>query len=302
MTTRVRQPLRVALLGCGVVGSPGGAAAARARRTTSPPGSAPRSSSSGSRSRRVPRARPGRRPATWSPPTPRRSSRARRRRRRRGASAGSSRPGPLLLSAMERRSVVTANKALLAEDGATLHAAADEARRRPLLRGRGRRCDPAAAAAARVARRRQRQPGRWASSTAPPTSSSPRWTRPAPSFAEALAEAQALGYAEADPTADVEGFDAAAKAAILAGLAFHTRVTIDDVHREGISGVTAADVAAARAMGCVVKLLAIGERTRGRPRRHRPGAPGDDAAQPPAGRRCARPTTRCSSRRRPPVS
>jgi homoserine dehydrogenase len=80
-------------------------------------------------------------------------------------------------------------------------------------------------------------------------------------FAEAVAQAQALGYAEEDPTADVEGFDAAAKAAILASLAFHTRVSADDVHREGITGVTAADVASARAMGAVVKLLAICERT-----------------------------------------
>ena len=76
-------------------------------------------------------------------------------------------------------------------------------------------------------------------------------------FAEALEEAQALGYAEADPTADVEGFDAAAKAAILASLAFHTRVTAADVHREGIAEVTAGDVASAAEMGCVVKLLAI---------------------------------------------
>jgi len=79
-------------------------------------------------------------------------------------------------------------------------------------------------------------------------------------FADALEEAQALGYAEADPTADVEGFDAAAKAAILAQLAFHTPVTAADVHREGITEVTAADVASAAAMGCVVKLLAICER------------------------------------------
>ena len=78
-------------------------------------------------------------------------------------------------------------------------------------------------------------------------------------FSEALEEAQDLGYAEADPTADVEGFDAAAKAAILASLAFHSRVTASDVHREGISEVTAADVASARDMGSVVKLLAICE-------------------------------------------
>jgi homoserine dehydrogenase len=76
-------------------------------------------------------------------------------------------------------------------------------------------------------------------------------------FAEALAEAQQLGYAEADPTADVEGFDAAAKAAILASLAFHTRVTGADVYREGITAITPADIASAHAIGCVVKLLAI---------------------------------------------
>lgn len=78
-------------------------------------------------------------------------------------------------------------------------------------------------------------------------------------YAEVLAEAQALGYAEADPTADVGGFDAAAKAAILASLAFHSRVTMDDVHVEGITSVTAADVRAARDMGFVIKLLAVAE-------------------------------------------
>jgi homoserine dehydrogenase len=79
-------------------------------------------------------------------------------------------------------------------------------------------------------------------------------------FTEALEEAQALGYAEADPTADVDAFDAAAKAAILAGLAFHTRVTAADVYRVGIADVTAGDVATARDMNGVVKLLAIAER------------------------------------------
>ena len=82
-------------------------------------------------------------------------------------------------------------------------------------------------------------------------------------FAESLEEAQALGYAEADPTADVEGFDAAAKAAILASLAFHTPVTAADVHREGITEVTATDILSARALGRVVKLLAICERCTG---------------------------------------
>lgn len=75
-------------------------------------------------------------------------------------------------------------------------------------------------------------------------------------FATVLAEAQALGYAEADPTADVGGYDAAAKASILASLAFHSRVRLSDVDFEGIEGVTSADIDAAREMGCVIKLLA----------------------------------------------
>jgi homoserine dehydrogenase len=80
-------------------------------------------------------------------------------------------------------------------------------------------------------------------------------------FADVLKEAQALGYAEADPTADIEGFDAAAKAAILSGLAFHTRVTVDDVYREGISKITLEDVNIAKSMDHVIKLLAIAELT-----------------------------------------
>ena len=83
------------------------------------------------------------------------------------------------------------------------------------------------------------------------------------SYDVALKQAHDLGYAEADPTADVEGFDAAAKAAILASLAFHQRVSLGDVYREGISGVTAADVASARDNGQVIKLLAIAERADG---------------------------------------
>ena len=79
-------------------------------------------------------------------------------------------------------------------------------------------------------------------------------------YASALADASALGYAEADPTADVEGYDAAAKAAILASIAFHTPVTADDVFREGITKVSPADFAAARGLGCTIKLLAICER------------------------------------------
>lgn len=79
-------------------------------------------------------------------------------------------------------------------------------------------------------------------------------------FDEALAEATRLGYAEADPTADIEGFDAAQKAAILASLAFHTTVPLDAVHREGMSNITRDQVHAARKAGYVVKLLAICER------------------------------------------
>ena len=80
-------------------------------------------------------------------------------------------------------------------------------------------------------------------------------------FSEALKEAQDLGFAESDPTADVEGFDAAAKAAILSGLAFHTRVTVGDVYREGISEITLEDVKIAKSMSHVIKLLAIAELT-----------------------------------------
>ena len=79
-------------------------------------------------------------------------------------------------------------------------------------------------------------------------------------FQDALAEATALGYAEADPTADIEGFDAASKAAILASLAFHSEVAVEKVHREGITTVTAAQIDAARQAGYAVKLLAICER------------------------------------------
>jgi homoserine dehydrogenase len=79
------------------------------------------------------------------------------------------------------------------------------------------------------------------------------------SFADALAEAQRLGFAEADPTADVEGFDAAAKAAIIASIAFGARVVASDVYREGITEITADDIASARDLGYVVKLLAIAE-------------------------------------------
>jgi homoserine dehydrogenase len=88
-----------------------------------------------------------------------------------------------------------------------------------------------------------------------------RMSESSTSYHDALAEAQSLGYAERDPTADVEGFDAAAKAAILANVAFGARVVAGDVYREGISAITEEDIAVARQLGYAVKLLAIVEHT-----------------------------------------
>ena len=90
-----------------------------------------------------------------------------------------------------------------------------------------------------------------------------RMTEEGASYGEALSEAQSLGYAERDPTADVEGYDAGAKAAILASIAFGTTVVAGDVYREGISGVTPADIDVATRLGYVVKLLAIAEQVDG---------------------------------------
>jgi homoserine dehydrogenase len=86
-----------------------------------------------------------------------------------------------------------------------------------------------------------------------------RMTDAGASFADALAEAQRLGIAESDPTADVEGFDAAAKVAIIASIAFGARVVVGDVYREGIAELTLDDIASARDLGYVVKLLAVAE-------------------------------------------
>lgn len=79
-------------------------------------------------------------------------------------------------------------------------------------------------------------------------------------YGEVLAEAQALGFAEADPTADVEGYDAGAKAAIIASIVFGVQVSSADVHHEGISGVSAADIENAGRLGYVIKALAVIER------------------------------------------
>ncbi len=163
----------------------------------------------------------------------------------------------LVLAALEHgASVVSANKALLAEDGGTLFAAAEKAARDLYY-------EAAVAGAVPILRplreslagdRVRRVTGIVNGTT---NFVLDKMTTTGAGFSEALEEAQRLGYAEADPTADVEGFDAAAKAAILASLAFHTRVVTGDVHREGISDVTATDVASAAQMGCVVKLLAL---------------------------------------------
>ncbi|MBK5308172.1 MAG: homoserine dehydrogenase [Frankiaceae bacterium] len=166
----------------------------------------------------------------------------------------------LLLSALRSgKGVITANKALLAEDGATLHAAARDA-------GADLYYEASVAGAIPLLRPlRESLAGDQITRVMGIVNGTTnfvltRMDEAGMGFAEALDEATALGYAEADPTADIEGFDAAAKAAILAGLAFHTRVTAADVHREGITEVTAADVASAKEMGCVVKLLAIAEK------------------------------------------
>jgi homoserine dehydrogenase len=165
----------------------------------------------------------------------------------------------LILAALENgASVVTANKALLAEDGPTLFEAAEKA-------GRDLYYEAAVAGAIPILRPlRESLAGDRVTRVLGIVNGTTnfildRMDTSGAGFAEALEEAQELGYAEADPTADVEGFDAAAKAAILASLAFHSRVTAADVHREGIADVTAADVQSARDMGCVVKLLAIAE-------------------------------------------
>jgi homoserine dehydrogenase len=165
----------------------------------------------------------------------------------------------LILAAMAAgSSVVTANKALLAEDGATLHAAAERS-------GVDLYYEASVAGAIPLLRPlRESLAGDKVRRVLGIVNGTTNFIltkmdEEGADYAEVLAEAQGLGFAEADPTADVEGYDAAAKAAILAGLAFHTRVRLADVHREGITGVSAHDVAAAREMGFVVKLLAVAE-------------------------------------------
>jgi homoserine dehydrogenase len=166
----------------------------------------------------------------------------------------------LLVTALERgASVVTANKALLAEDGETLYAAAARG-------GADLYCEASVGAAIPLLRPlRESLAGDRVTRVMGIVNGTTNYIlsqmhATGAGYADALDEAQSLGYAEADPTADIDGFDAAAKAAILAGLAFHTRVTGADVYREGIAEVTTADITSAREMDGVVKLLAIAER------------------------------------------
>ncbi len=167
-----------------------------------------------------------------------------------------------LLTALRRGAgVVTANKALLAEHGPELYAAADAA-------GADLYFEAAVAGAIPLIRPlRESLAGDRISRIMGIVNGTTNFilsamTDTGAGYPEALAEATRLGYAEADPSADVDGFDAAAKAAIMASIGFHSRVGAADVHREGIAGVTAADIDAARRIGCTVKLLAICERVR----------------------------------------
>ncbi|EST33047.1 homoserine dehydrogenase [Streptomyces roseochromogenus] len=168
----------------------------------------------------------------------------------------------LITTAFEHgASVVSANKALLAQDGAALHAVAEQ-------NDKDLYYEAAVAGAIPLIRPlRESLAGDKVNRVLGIVNGTTNFIldkmdSTGAGYQEALDEATALGYAEADPTADVEGFDAAAKAAILAGIAFHTRVRLDDVYREGMTEVTAADFRSAKEMGCTIKLLAICERSK----------------------------------------
>jgi homoserine dehydrogenase len=251
--------LRVALLGCGVVGTQVARLLAEqaddlAERTGA------RLELAGIAVRRIAHARPGVDPALLTT----------------DAMGLATRPGvdvvieviggieparSLILAAMEAgKSVVTANKALLAEHGEQVHAASRAF-------GTDLYYEAAVAGAIPILRPlRESLAGDTVHRVLGIVNGTTnyildRMDGSGADFGESLEEAQSLGYAEADPTADVEAFDAAAKAAILAGLAFHTRVSAADVYREGITDVTAADIASAKSLGRTVKLLAICERS-----------------------------------------
>jgi homoserine dehydrogenase len=167
----------------------------------------------------------------------------------------------LILAAIKNgKSVVTANKALLAQSGAELYAAADNANVDLYY-------EAAVAGAIPILRPlRESLVGDQVLRIMGIVNGTTNYIltkmdESGTAFEDALKQAQALGFAEADPTADVEAIDAASKAAILAGLAFHSRVSDSDVYREGITKITATDVKVAKAMDMVIKLLAIAELT-----------------------------------------
>ena len=168
----------------------------------------------------------------------------------------------LILTALKNgKSVITANKALLAKHGAELYAAADKANVDLYY-------EAAVAGAIPILRPlRESLVGDEVLKVMGIVNGTTNYIltkmdENGAAFADALAEAQKLGFAEADPSADIEGGDAAAKAAILASLAFHSRVTDADVYKEGISKITATDVKVAKAMDLVIKLLAISDVTK----------------------------------------
>jgi homoserine dehydrogenase len=167
----------------------------------------------------------------------------------------------LILTAIKNgKSVVTANKALLAQAGAELYTAADNANVDLYY-------EAAVAGAIPILRPlRESLVGDQVHRIMGIVNGTTNYIltkmdESGTAFDDALKQAQALGFAEADPTADVEAIDAASKAAILAGLAFHSRVSDTDVYREGITKITATDVKVAKAMDMVIKLLAIAELT-----------------------------------------
>jgi len=168
----------------------------------------------------------------------------------------------LVLSAIAHgKSVVTANKALLAKHGAELYAAANNANVDLYY-------EAAVAGAIPIIRPlRESLVGDHVLKVMGIVNGTTNYIltkmdENGAAFSDALKQAQQLGFAESDPTADVEGIDAAAKAAILASLAFHSRVTDADVYREGITKISSTDVKVAKAIDMVIKLLAIAELTK----------------------------------------
>ncbi|HHY07184.1 MAG: homoserine dehydrogenase [Lawsonella sp.] len=169
-------------------------------------------------------------------------------------------PRELILSALQQgKSVVTANKALVAAHAAELSQAADDSRVDLYFEA------AVAGAIPIIGPLKRSMAGDELQKVMGIVNGTTNFILSAmdetgADYEETLAEAGRLGYAEADPTADVEGYDAASKAAILSTLAFHTRVTSSDVYREGITKITQQDIQFAHKLNCTIKLLAVCER------------------------------------------